>query len=186
VTWLLAVLGGLLVLVLAGLALPVRLTVVGDGRHLVARLRAFLGLVEVTLAPRARAPRAERKPRAARRRGGPLGVFLRGRGVVEVVRRAAVRLYRALHTRELSGVVRFGLDDPADTGALWGALTPVVLRLRERHPELTLQPTFEGAGLEATGRWSLEVVPLEIVWVSLRLLVSPPMLRLGWAARRTS
>jgi hypothetical protein len=80
----------------------------------------------------------------------------------------SVRLVRALAARvqlhDFNVVCTFGLDDPADTGTLYGALAPVLAAVEARHPAaLVVTPGFDGARLDGRVALAARVVPLRLV-----------------------
>lgn len=180
-----AALVGAIVLVLA---MPVRLTVTGDGTRFRVRVHALLGLVSTELrrsegssTPSSKKRQPERPGRSARR----FWAMARSRGLVPRVQRLLARLWAALRIRELSGVARIGLVDPADTGVFWAVLGPLAILLSRRFPDFVLQPSFTDEPLDVDMRLRLVVVPLEIVGVTLAFLLGPTMLRAIVASWRT-
>jgi hypothetical protein len=151
----------LLALVLLTLLAPWHLRFDGRTSPLSARveLRLLAGLappIPIPLGRNKDAPhRAKRaKPkRSGRRRSGRLP---RGIGALILDLFDAVRI-RSLH---LSG--RFGLDDPADTGVLWGRMAPLVYTLSGAGRRIDLVPEFSGPclDLEATGEVAIRPVRL--------------------------
>jgi hypothetical protein len=125
--------------------------------------------------PPARRGPAERSPRdgdtarsSARRRSrlwSERGVWLRA---ARVVRAFAARV----ELRELRADCTFGLDDPADTGTLYGTLVPVLAAVEARHPAaLAVRPSFAGARLDAQLSGEARVVPLRLLG---------PLAAFGW------
>jgi hypothetical protein len=87
--------------------------------------------------------------------------------------RATPRFLRAglgqIRVESCRGTCRFGFDDPAETGQLYGYLIPLTLPLRDR---LRLDPDFTRACLVADLDCRLSVVPVRLLG---------PVLRFGWA-----
>lgn len=182
-TVLLVVVGAILLV----LAMPVRLTAIAHERRVRVRIRALLGLVEQELSA---GPRKKEAPEAKGRSGGirsarRFWAFVRSRGLLSGGRRFMERLWRALHVRELVGAARIGLEDPAETGALWAVVGPVSGFVTSRFPDFAIAPSFGGEELDVEGRGSLVVVPLEIVGVTLAFALGPATLRAAVAAWRT-
>lgn len=93
------------------------------------------------------------------------------------VARAAPRficgIARRVRLEAMSADVSFGLPDPADTGTLYGALTPIVLLLGIRaSARVTLRPNFAKAVWKGRGRLAARFTP-----ISLAL----PVLAFGWS-----
>jgi hypothetical protein len=175
--WLAAGLAVPVLLVLVLLALPVRLAVeaqAGPAWRLRLRLQPLGGLGPwLALADSDRPPhRPRRAPRAraARRRrlrprpgwAGRLARALPGFVTAELGR---VRIERLA----VEGTV--GLDDPADTGALFGWLMPLGQVLRGPGLNLDVRPDFAAARIEGRAEAVLRLVPLAALG---------PVLRLGW------
>jgi hypothetical protein len=104
-------------------------------------------------------PRKKRraKPRSGKRRR-PMP---RGIGDLVLGLLAAFR-FRRLH---LSG--RVGLPDPADTGVLWGHLTPFVYGLSGPGRVIALAPDFGGPCLEVEGLAELAIHPIRLLRAGL-------------------
>lgn len=89
------------------------------------------------------------------------------RGVVDLMREvlACIRVVRLWATGA------FGLDDPADTGTVFGLLTPLIYATRGGAVRLDVRPVFDG--VHASG--DLDAI------VELRLIeLVPPAARFGW------
>lgn len=166
--WVLAALG---LGVMAVLVLPVRLVLRAQSSP--GRLRLGLGLLGglvplIGLVDSDR-PAAAQKP--ARRDPARRGQIDRAR--VARLLRAAPRFLGAvlgrIRVEQCRGACRFGFDDPAETGQVYGYLVPLTLGLRDR---LRLEPDFTGARLEADLDCTLSVAPVRLLG---------PLMRLGWA-----
>jgi len=138
-----------------------------------------------------KAPRTKRpKRRRARKPGRPSP----GRRVIAMARsphfpRRALRLVRDLSARvrfsTLECSARLGLDDPADTGRLWGLLGPVAALLAlPRAARVELSPEFGGALFHLDARGEARVVPAAVLVTVLAFLLAPATLRAAWAAAR--
>lgn len=96
-------------------------------------------------------------------------------------------------TRALIGRVRieqfrlraaFGLSDPADTGMMYGLLSPGLVIATVYHLDVECRPVFDQAGVRLTLKASVRVVPLAVAITVLAFLLSPPVIRALLAARR--
>lgn len=191
--------------VLAILAIPVWL--VGDiertDRQLHARLRVrwLFGLLDVALSrrpPRASPAAQSAQPRqpqrvesraARRRRRGPAMALalVRTEGlaarILQLVRDLATRFsFQGLYLR-----CEFGLDDPADTGRLYGTLAPFLVAAGAGGADVRCQPDFQDACLRGACGGQIRVRPISLLGVVVRFLCSRPMLRAlraVWVARR--
>ena len=192
--------------VVAVLAIPVSLVVdIERTARLRSRLRVnwLFGLVDVELgrgqprrAPPARPSTTARKPR----RGASRFAWPRlGRGptiALALVRTDGLaghvlRLFRDL-TRRFSFQavylrVDFGLDDPADTGRLYGTLTPFFVATASSGFDVRCRPDFQDATLRGSCGGQIRARPISLLGVVVGFLCSPPMLRAiraVWATRR--
>lgn len=82
---------------------------------------------------------------------------------------------------------RFGLDNPCDTGRLWGTFCAFTgfLHGTER-VRLRVEPDFEEAVFELDSRGEIRIVPVTLFFPFIRFVLAPATLRAAWsAARRT-
>ena len=94
-------------------------------------------------------------------------------------------LLRAVSPQALDLEARMGLDDPADTGVLWGLLAPLPHAVPlPRSARVRLEPDFAGGSLAVKLNARLRIVPLEVVVRTVQLLLSPRAWRAVWAAAR--
>lgn len=174
----------LLVLV-ALLAVPVRLSYRLSWRRVLqghVQLRWLFGLVRVQL------PLAQSKPRpdeqkAVSRKQRKGASSARKSNPVAAIRQKAFRrrvfrflrdTWRAIHKQNLRLRVRIGLGDPADTGRLWAVVGPVsgMIALVE-DATIEIEPEFVDAVFEIDSSGSIRVVPLQMIYLTSRLLLSP-------------
>ena len=199
-------LASLVLVVAALLAIPVSLVVdIERTARLRSRLRVhwLFGLVDVELGRRqpSRAsptrpstkagqppPAVSRATRPGRGRGPAIALALvRTEGLAGRIQ----RLFRDLATRfSFQGVylrVDFGLDDPADTGRLYGTLAPFLVAATSSGCDVRCRPDFQDAGLRGSCGGQIRARPISLLSVVVGFLCSPPMLRAiraVWAARR--
>lgn len=110
------------------------------------------------------ARRVLRPAPAARCSRRPLPAFMR----TAAGRRRAWRLLRVVlrgtALRRLEARLQIGLDDPADTGRLMGALLPLVMSLRPLLPgALEVTPDFTGERLHGRVEAALRVIPIRVI-----------------------
>lgn len=150
------------------------------------RIRWAFGLVDRPLAAGGRAapPKPGKKKRRGRGMPKPLRGLLLNPAVWRRVRLLLARLFHTLDWRRLSLHGRFGLDDPADTGRLWGSIAPLLLFTLPARFDLRIGPVFTGADLAFEGEGELRLVPLRVVGVLLRFALSPATWRLLWPLLR--
>jgi hypothetical protein len=102
-------------------------------------------------------PKTEGKARKRRRkRGTPRGL-----------RDFVFGLLSALRLRNLQLSGRIGLPDPADTGTLWGALTPFIYGLGGTGRRIDIAPDFTGHCLDLDGSGDLVVRPTRLLRAGL-------------------
>ncbi|MDG4648074.1 DUF2953 domain-containing protein [Roseibacterium sp. SDUM158017] len=99
-------------------------------------------------------PRATRRPRedVRARRLRPAGL-----------RALAFGILRAIRLRHLEVRGRIGLDDPADTGVLWGRLAPFAFALSGPRRRIDVAPDFSEACLDVEAVAELVVRPLGLL-----------------------
>lgn len=195
-------LGALLTLVLALLVVPVdlRARIAAEAAlSWTVQIRWLFGLIRIERgsAPRRAAGReaAEPKPAAPEGAAPPVSAERGAAGgrrrrtargipgfVTEpVVWRRAARtlraLLRGLKLRRADAHIRFGLDDPADTGRLYGMLAPAAILLQSMsRARVLVEPDFERAGVAGRAAGELRIVPLRVLaplvsfglWLGLR------------------
>lgn len=199
-------LASLVLVVVAVLAIPVSLVVdIERTVWLRSRLRVhwLFGLVDVELGRREprRAPsaRPSTKARQPRRSASRSARPRRGRGpaiALALVRTEGLagrmlRLLRDLAPRfsfqDVYLRVDFGLDDPADTGRLYGTLAPFLVAATLSGFDVRCRPDFQDAGLRGSCGGQIRARPISLLRVVVSFLCSPPMLRAiraVWATRR--
>lgn len=148
-----------------------------------ARIRALFGLVKAEL-PGPPGAKKKKPPPPRRRRPGLALAALRSPGLLSAALLCLERLLRAVRVRDLDGLLCLGLDDPADTGLVWGVLGPAVFLGGRRFPGLRAVPSFEGERLHVDATGTAVVVPLEVLLIALAFLLTPATLRALVAGRR--
>ena len=76
---------------------------------------------------------------------------------------------------------RLGLDDPADTGMLWGVMGPVsgILGYYSDN-KIKIEPEFQDSAFDIDGTGNITIIPLEIIFISLIFLLSPVTVKTLW------
>lgn len=135
-----------------------------------------------------RPPRSARsRPRGRRALGDSTSRFLaalRTRGFVGRASRLGVQLLKALAPRRAEGWVRFGLEDPASTGVLFGVVQPLVVWAQARTWPFRLEPAFTGAAFAGHARFVWAVRPGALLWPVGAFMASPTTWRAAFAAWR--
>lgn len=189
------VLAGIGALFLAVLALPIefafRASLAGPGAPLErsGRFRWAFGAVDVPLPGRkiSREKKAKRRPKPRARRKNAARRYI-GRLVLnpaawERARVLLARLIRAVRWRVFHLDARFGLDDPADTGRLWGVVGTLLFMLPPRL-DVAVRPVFEGEELAFDTEAEIRVVPLRVMAVLVVFGLSPATWRVLWPVLR--
>lgn len=130
--------------------------------------------------PKPDAPRAH----ARRVRRLSLPALLRAPGFAVSLRRVVSDLARALRPASARGVVRFGLEDPAATGEVFGWLQCAVWPLRDAGARLRVEPVFDAPAFSAEADLTWHVRPASVVRPLARFGLSPATWRAFRAARR--
>lgn len=195
-----AILLAVLLLVVVVLSLPIEIEFdakwpASDQNR--ADLRWAFGLLRIDLRSRDSAtkrtdpsePNVEPAPRAGDRR--TLGRSFRSMLADAAVRRRLLRFlkdcWRAIRKDDVRVVCRVGLDEPADTGMLWGMLGPVAGGLQTlRDCEISLTPVFSEESLECAAEGRIKLYPIQLGGLFAGLLASPPIWRGFLAARGRS
>ena len=115
--------------------------------------------------PSSAEPKPRRRPRTKRRRtAAPIPRLIRA------APRLLVRLFAQVKIEALDADIRFGFDDPVDTGVLYGAVTPVSLLLGNH---VTIRPDFDTAVLAGRGHFAARLTPAALL---------PPLVAFVWTA----
>ena len=180
--FLLAFLAGLLAL----LAIPLHLSFTlqrHEGRHMGSGTLGWLfGTVQIPIHPRARAKRALPKISTVKRErgGGTRRVvsMLQTKGFGRRALKLARDLLRHTQVQTLDLDIRLGLDDPADTGRLWGVVGPLAALLPlPPVARIAITPDFAAEVLEVEGQGQIRIIPLQWLAVILLFALSPTTLR---------
>lgn len=84
--------------------------------------------------------------------------------------------WRAVHKRNVSLRIRIGLGDPADTGQLWAIAGPVAGMLANvQEASIEIEPEFFDTTFELDGSGNIRLIPLQIIYLTVGLLLSPPV-----------
>jgi len=187
-------------LIVALLAVPVMLVIDAERvEALKARwhIRWLFGFVDIR-GPRDRpeppasegpdVPSSPPEPRRSRRRKARIVIaVLRTRGLLRRVARLVSALVRHVTLDEFRLRTAFGFDSPADTGIVYGLLSPLVVLAEQRGLNVECRPMFLESGLRGAVRATIRVRPLAVVGAFLAFLLSRPVLRAArsaWRARK--
>ena len=112
---------------------------------------------------------------------------LRTRGLLQGIVRLTLALLRRIKVDRIQVDALFGLDNPADTGFVYGCLAPVLIIAGVRGLNVRCRPMFTEAGVRGAFRATIRVRPLLIVGPMVAFLVSPPVfraVRMAWRTRK--
>ena len=193
---LVAVSAALIALIVAMLAVPLVLVIEAERTDkLKVRWRLFwlFGLVKPRSRNRSAPPAPDRAdarpadtPKTRRARGRRMAVaVLRTRGLFERVVRLALALLRRVTLERLQLDTMFGFENPADTGFVYGCLSPVLVMADVRGLNIRCRPMFLESGVPGALRATIRVRPLLVVGPMVTFLVSPPVFRAARVAWRT-
>jgi len=189
-----------LLLLIALLAIPVTLRFQLSWRQGLrddVRLQWAFGLVSVRIPSfQSKAPSPQGKEREpgvgrvkppSRQKRNFFGAFRQKRFRRRIIRFVG-DLWRAVHKDNIDLRVRVGLGDPAETGQLWALVGPVAgLLATIRDASIRIEPDFFDATFELDSSGSIRLIPLQMIYLTLALLLSPPvwqgMRQLGLAGR---
>ena len=192
---LVAALAAPIALMVAMLAVPLVLFIEAERTDkLRVRWRLFwlFGLVKPRSRNRSAPPAPERAgarpadpPKKWRGRGRRIVAVLRTRGLFERVVRLALALLRRVTLERLQLDTMFGFENPADTGFVYGCLSPVLVLAAVRGLNFRCRPMFLESGVRGAFRATIRVRPLFVVGPIVAFLVSPPVFRAARVAWRT-
>lgn len=149
----------------------------------------LFGAVRIALPPAHARAKQVKARRSQAQRGSRIGhkvsAVLRSEGFLGRV----LRLFRCLATRirvrRLRLHVRLGLDDPADTGRLWGIVAPLTWAAQvPAGADLAIEPEFTGADFRFDGEGAVRIVPIELLATLIAFALSPVTWRALRARRR--
>ena len=180
---------GILLLLIGLLAIPITLTFqvsLGSASPNNIGLRWAFGLVDVRIpssSPERSSLDEEQEPdkRHGQQKRSPhkkWNVFaaLRQQDFRQRIIRFIRDSWRAVHKEDLRLRVRLGLGDPADTGQLWSILGPMAGMLANlRQASVSIEPEFVDTTLEVDSSGSIRLVPLQMIYLLVALLLSRPV-----------
>jgi hypothetical protein len=135
-----------------------------------------------------KAPKAvAKKPRPRRDHRAPrvqtIMAFLGSDGLIARVAWTLRRLAQVFVIKKARLHVRFGLDDPADTGMLYGYVSPLIALCAAAGPDrIVVTPEFAQAEWGYRAQFKAEFVPLRIVAVLLRFVFAREVRAALWRA----
>lgn len=110
---------------------------------------------------------------------------LKTKGFIRGVLRFLRDMARCVRFVSLHVAGRFGLDNPFDTGRLWGTFCAFTgfLHGTER-VRLQVEPDFDEAVFELDSRGEIRIIPVTLFLPFIRFVLAPATLRAAWSASR--
>ncbi len=110
---------------------------------------------------------------------------LKTKGFVRGVLRFLRDMARCVRFVSLHVAGRFGLDNPFDTGRLWGTFCAFTGFLHGvERVRLRVEPDFDEAVFELDGRGEIRIIPVTLFLPFIRFILAPATLRAAWSASR--
>lgn len=175
-----------LLLLIALLAIPITVTFQLSWRQVFQndiKLQWAFGLVRVRIRPRQPKLPSPKGEEPEQRIGRIERTLLKKQNVFAVVRQKKIRrriirfindMWHAVRKKNLSLRVRVGLGDPADTGQFWTLLGPVAGILSSvQEASIIIEPEFIDMTFELDSSGSIRVIPLQMIYLTVALLLSP-------------
>ena len=121
-------------------------------------------------------------PRSAAKR---FTALLKSKGFMRTVLKCTHGMATRVRFVSLRIAGRFGLENPYDTGRLWGYICAFTGFLHGAdRVRFLVEPEFDEAILEFDGEGELRVVPVTLFWPAARFVLSPATLRAAWTVAR--
>lgn len=120
-----------------------------------------------------------RKPAMPKRKSGKiLLAVMTSEGLLRRVFRLLYEVLTVAKIKQLQASVKFGLDDPADTGRLYGSLAPA-FSILYAIPQVNFvaMPLFDRIGIDANMRTCIRVVPIHYIKAVLLFVFTKEFLR---------
>lgn len=182
--WVLATVFGLILFFFLLLAIPVDLRFSvekADNFRSQARVEWMFGLIGKDIKRTKKEPKPKKKKKRefkARRHIRPLLAMVKTRGFVRRIIKFIRDIIRVVKIRELRLDLRFGLDDPADTAMIYGAVAPTALFANSCSPiKIRVKPDFEDLALEGSFKGNMRLIPIRLLKPITLFALSPVTIR---------
>ena len=189
VVWaILGVVGLLFLLIVIVVATPMHLRLVaeaGDRFDVEAEVRVLWGLAprlslkaerhghrvaKVLRKPRKRKPVRRHEPQEEHDVGDRITAAEVSR-LLTALPEAVLIALRRIHLDRLSLRAVFGFDDPADTGQVFGQLTPWIYGVPRERCDVQVRPDFDRKRFEGSAEVAVHLTLLAVAWPLLRLVL---------------
>lgn len=165
--------------------------VIGEKERFSVKIRWLFGLIHKELDKKEKRTKKEKKakkkkPSKRPRRPRNISEPLSDREFMRRVKVLVEELISALQFRNLKARLRFGLDDPSDTGFLFGYLCALQPLLASFQIDARFEPSFDEEVIEGYAKGSLRLWPIKIILPIVRFMASIKTIRIlmGLAMRR--
>ena len=156
---------------------PMRVRFVGSYDQkldLSAEVRIFWGLsprLRIPIRRQRPKPKRQRRPSSKRKATPGRRTSFSSKGAVDLLTSAWDTLCRMLgrihvDVLRVSGV--FGLEDPADTGRVYGLISPAIYGLGSETCQVSVEPDFSRRRFAGQAEVELRFTPVAVVWPAIR------------------
>lgn len=178
--WILGPILGVLIFPIFVLLVPVDITFSiskRDHKESGVRIGWLFGLIGKDV--RARSRKAKVKVKKKKRSIKPLLIVIRTRGFLKRLLQFIKDIIRCIQIRNLNIHLKLGLADPADTGFLFAAVTPLLIFAAVQKPtiDINIQPDFDQEKLSGYAKGELRLYPIKFIKPLLLFIFSLPTLR---------
>jgi hypothetical protein len=183
--WILGPILGILIFLIIVLCVPVDLVFnIGKRDHIESRVRIgwLFGLIGKDISGRRKQAKVKvkvKKKKRKKRSFKPLLAVVRTRGLLKHFIRFIKDIIRRIKIRNLCVHLTLGLADPADTGFIFAAITPLVTFAGVQKPtiDINIQPDFEQENLQGYAEGGVRVYPIQFIRPLLLFIFSLTTLR---------
>ncbi len=181
--WLIITLASLFLLLVLLLFIPVNLIFCFDTNHQPKTSLSFswmFGLISKRLGGKKKKPKVPRKKKE-KKKGSRFKFWglLRTTGLLKQVLLLLKGILSCIHLRKFELQLKLGLDNPADTGFLFGYIY-AVRGLLPAKSGIAINPEFSEAVIEGQSRGTVTLTPICFAGPLFRFVFSKASLRLFW------
>lgn len=179
--WILGPILGILIFLIILLIVPVDLIFnIGKRDNIESRVRIgwLFGLIGKDISGRRKQVKVK-KEKKKKRSVKPLLAVVRTRGFLKHFIRFIKDIIRRIKIRNLNVHLKLGLADPADTGFLFAAVTPLLTFAGVQKPtiDINIQPDFEQENLQGYAEGGVRLYPIQFIKPLLLFIFSLTTLR---------
>ena len=181
--WILGPILGILIFLIILLIVPIDLIFnISKRDNIESRVRIgwLFGLIGKDIRARKKQAKVKVKVKKKKKRSvKPLLAIVRTRGLLKHSLRFIKDIIRRIKIRNLYVHLTLGLADPADTGFLFAAVTPLITFVGVQKPtiDINIQPDFEQENLQGYAAGGVRVYPIQFIKPLLLFIFSLTTLR---------